>query len=328
MSPSATALAQPAAIAPARSASASCVLRAPPARSLALTKPHAEMRLQHARRAAGRAPASTDSRRSRRRAPSGGCRRRRWPSRRSPGWPRWPDRCASRRVASRPSRSLIFRSMKMTSGRCSRASSIASTPPAAVITLTPALSSRLARMRRFAVLSSTTSAVTLLAWRQPRVERRQRDVVPVALARRRRAAATSGSVKQNRLPSPGTLSTCELAAHLPDQMIADRQAEPGAAGGRAALRLRERLEDLRQRLGLDADARCRSPRSAGAGRRPQRSPAAPRRPRVNLMALPSRLSSTWRRCRPSSTTPARHVVGDRHRQPQPFALGRFGDDVR
>ena len=46
------------------------------------------------------------------------------------------------------------------------------------------------------------------------------------------------------------------------------------------------------------------------------------------MALPSRLSSTCRRCRPSSTTRARHVGGDAHRQPQPFPLGRFGDDVR
>ena len=65
-----------------------------------------------------------------------------------------------RRVASRPSRSLILRSMKMTSGRWARASSMASRPPAAVMTLTPALSRRLASIRRLAVLSSTTSAVS------------------------------------------------------------------------------------------------------------------------------------------------------------------------
>ena len=67
---------------------------------------------------------------------------------------------ASRRVAEKPSRSAILTSMKITSGRWSRARAMPSSPPVAVITCRPALSSRLARMRRLTVLSSTTSAVT------------------------------------------------------------------------------------------------------------------------------------------------------------------------
>ena len=109
-------------------------------------------------------------------------------------------------------------------------------------------------------------------------------------------------------------------------MIADGETQPGAAGGRAGLGLREGREDLGQRLRLDAgagvadlEAQARPSARVIASRT---SPAA-----VNLIALPSRLSSTWRRCRPSRTTERGTSGLDRRRQPQPFPLGGFGDDV-
>ena len=52
-----------------------------------------------------------------------------------------------------------------------------------------------------------------------------------ASAARRLAAATAAPGSENRkvLPSPGTLSTVDLAAHQLDQLPRDGEAEAGAA---------------------------------------------------------------------------------------------------
>ena len=63
-------------------------------------------------------------------------------------------------------------------------------------------------------------------------------------------------VNQNVEPAPGADSTWMFAAHHLHQLLADREAEPGAAvlaGGRA-VGLREFIEDPRLRLAADADA--------------------------------------------------------------------------
>ena len=103
------------------------------------------------------------------------------------------------------------------------------------------------------------------------------------------------------------------------QLRRDRQAEAGAAvlARRRAVGLRERLEDrcclLRRRC------RCRCRVTAKCSRAPLGRPARPSTPTVdrhrrlrsvNLIALPTRLISTWRSRTGSPTSDARHVGGD------------------
>ena len=75
-------------------------------------------------------------------------------------------------------------------------------------------------------------------------------------------------MNQKRLPCAEHALDLQLATHRRDQMMADGQAQPGAAGGGARLGLRERLEDLRQRFGLDADAGVADLEAADVRRRP------------------------------------------------------------
>ena len=109
-------------------------------------------------------------------------------------------------------------------------------------------------MRRLAVLSSTTRAVS----RSPGASLASSGgtaVSSVLMSRTRRLAALD---ERQREPEPASLAEdaldLQVAAHLRDQMIADGETQARAAGRRAGLRLREGGEDLRQRLRFDADA--------------------------------------------------------------------------
>ena len=94
-----------------------------------------------------------------------------------------------------------------------------------------------------------------LAGREPGVERRHGGFEVVdAPSASPACPGRSGSVNQNRLPSPSDALDLQLAAHLRDQMIADGETQARAAGRGAGLGLREGGEDLRQRLRLDAGA--------------------------------------------------------------------------
>ena len=156
--------------------------------------------------------------------------------------------------------------------------SMPSMPPVAVITCRPALSSRLARMRRLTVLSSTTSAVTCCPGASRAYERRRRSV------RRVRRRVIVGAHQRQREVEAAALADaccrrCRSDAHAAQQVPADRQAEPGAAGGRARFGLRERVEDLVELLRLDAGAgvadrrtSARSPSCGDLERAPRPSP--------------------------------------------------------
>ena len=102
---------------------------------------------------------------------------------------------------------------------------------------------------------------------------------------------------------------------------------PVPPSSRARSRLTERLEDRAQVLGFDPDAGVdhveTQPRPAAPA--PIRSSTSPCG--VNLIALPSRLRSTWRRCRPSSTTRGGDVSSMSRRERQPLALRPLLDDV-
>ena len=106
------------------------------------------------------------------------------------------------------------------------------------------------------------------------------------------------TVKLKVLPAPGALSTPISPPISCDQLLADRQAQAGAAvlARRRVVGLRERLEQLAGLLVGQADAGVAAPRSAAACRsaRARRlRPSASISPRsVNLTALPTRLFST------------------------------------
>ena len=90
----------------------------------------------------------------------------------------------------------------------------------------------------------------------------------------------------------------DLAAHQPDQLPADRQPQPGAAvlAGGGGIGLAERAEDLRLGLLRDADAGVGDLEAQlSLARRCARTRTMTSPRSVNLMALPTRLISTWRR---------------------------------
>ena len=81
---------------------------------------------------------------------------------------------------------------------------------------------------------------------------------------RSRRTTGSGRRSWNRKvdPRPTVLSTCEPAAHEPDEPVGDGEPEAGAL--LAALRLHERVEDVGEPVRRDARGRCRAPRSSSA----------------------------------------------------------------
>ena len=110
-------------------------------------------------------------------------------------------------------------------------------------------------------------------------------------ARRRAATADTGSGSSTRtvVPSPQRALDADRPAHRLDELLADHEPEPGAPGAPLA-GLGERAEEPRAILGGDADALV-GDREASAPRvdAERHSPAS-----VNLIALPTRLPSTWR----------------------------------
>src|SRR5207302_6832576 len=84
--------------------------------------------------------------------------------------------------------------------------------------------------------------------------RRRRHAPP-----RTRAVGDEPDGEPERRPAPGLARDADLPAHQPDELLADRQPEPGAAElpRRRAVALRKRLEEPRGLLGRDADARVR-----------------------------------------------------------------------
>ena len=183
---------------------------------------------------------------------------------------RSPHPRVSRRVASSPSRSAIFKSMKITWGRCLRASAMASWPPAAVITRTPALSSSVARIRRLTVLSSATSAITS----SPSASRASSGgAASVRVPRQRcptRPAPGRGRSRSGCLRPAGS-PPCSSPPILPMRCWLMVEAQARAAGRGARLGLGEGLENLARAPRARCRCRCRSPRTAAARRRPSRS---------------------------------------------------------
>ena len=115
-------------------------------------------------------------------------------------------------------------------------------------------------------------------------------------------------------PLAGLALDPDAAAHQLDQAGGDREAEAGPAvvAGRRAVGLGERLEDAAR--ASRAGCRCRCRRRRGGVRPPRRRPSpgstctttSPRS--VNLMALPTRLTTTWR-SRPASPSRASGTPG-------------------
>ena len=167
----------------------------------------------------------------------------------------------------------------------------------------------------------------LFAWRKPGIKR---WTGTVDIRRSAPAVLRRGNQrKREEEPAPFTWDAFDLqfASHLPDQVIADGETQTRAAGGGARLRLYECFENRPEGLGFDADARVADLEDE----RPLllRAIASCTSPvGVNLMALPSRLRSTCRRCRPSSTTHRGTSVPDRHRHPEALPVRRFGDNIR
>ena len=193
----------------------------------------------------------------------------------------------SRRVASSPSRSPILRSMKIDVGRCLRASAIASRPPAAVITRTPALSSR--RREDPAVHRAVVRDERrhVLAVGQPRVERRR------GAARRpmRRSRADAGRHERQVEVEPAALAragsrTRSSPPILRDEVLADGQAQARCRRPRRPTCVWVNASKIcAESPRARCRRRCRSPRTAAGRRRPSRSSSCTSPCGVNLMAL-------------------------------------------
>ena len=104
----------------------------------------------------------------------------------------------------------------------------------------------------------------------------------------------------------------DAAAHALDDAPGDREAEAGAAelARGAAVGLLEFAEDAGLLLGRDADAGVAHLERDLAGPAPRLDDDATPPLSVNLMALPARLSSTWRSRAASPMTRARQAVVD------------------
>ena len=91
-------------------------------------------------------------------------------------------------------------------------------------------------MRRLTVLSSATSAVRSSPGASRASSGGSASSGVVAPASQSSSAATSGSAKIEAAALPGRALDLQLVAHRLDQVMADRQAQPGAAGGGARRR--------------------------------------------------------------------------------------------
>ena len=181
-----------------------------------------------------------------------------------------------------------------------RASSIASMPPAAVMTRNAGAFEQAGQNCPVGRAVVDDQRRQRLAGREPA---RRAAAAPASMSGPLGASRPAIEWQREREPAaaPGTLSTSSRPPMPAIRWSRDREAEAGASGCGAGLRLRERCKDLRERLRLDADARVADLEAqvcvVDASTLSRTSPAL-----VNLTALPSRFSSTWRRCRPSTTT--------------------------
>ena len=111
------------------------------------------------------------------------------------------------------------------------------------------------------------------------------------------SAGGSGTMARKLEPSPGALSTSMRPPMRSTMRREIARPEPGAAelAGRAAVGLLEFAEDARLLLRRDADAGVAHLEDdfSAAGPASTMTPTPP--VSVNLMALPARLSSTWRK---------------------------------
>jgi hypothetical protein len=151
-----------------------------------------------------------------------------------------------RRVASTPSITGICTSISTRSNPPRDASSTASAPSSANTTSCPCRPSMSPSRSRLSSMSSASSS------RSGRTEAGSKPARPDATAASPTSSATSN---QNRLPTPGALSTPISPAHGLDQPLADRQPEPAAAvaaRGRA-VRLGEGPEQPRRLPGRHPD---------------------------------------------------------------------------
>ena len=217
----------------------------------------------------------------------------------------------SRRVASSPSITGITLSISTRSGCSVRACSSASLAVVGLEHLEAQRPSSSTSIARFAghVVDHQHPACAAPRSRSARGRRGAAASTP---------GTTTGSSQiepERGCPGPARLSHLDVAAHQPHQLPADGQAQAGAAcAALRVARLLERLEDRSSCSSARCRCRCPPPRSAGAprpagARRVAR--AASRCPRsVNLTALSSRLSSTWRRRFSSACTTGRQVGRD------------------
>ena len=109
------------------------------------------------------------------------------------------------------------------------------------------------------------------------------------------AAGRAAASTMKLVPTPTLALDRDRAAVHVDDRAHDRQPEAAAAaarlvGPRAAV---EPLEDLRQLVRRRCRRRCRGPRSGRRRRRPRRSTSTEPPRGVNLIALPTRLVTTW-----------------------------------
>ena len=155
--------------------------------------------------------------------------------------------------------------------------------------------------------------------------RQTREAAPAPRARRGRALLLlEGHLEVERAALARLALDPDLAAHQLDQPAADGEAEARAAvaAGRRAVGLREALEDeppgwsVGMPMPVSRTARRISERASSSRSATSAVDVTATSPRsVNLMALPTRLSSTCRmrsgvadRCRPGSV--GRHVAGE------------------
>ena len=153
--------------------------------------------------------------------------------------------------------------------------------------------------------------------------RRQDDARRAGSSARRRTTA-NGTGSGTRCPGRARTRRPARRPSIVDQPARDREAEPGAAEPPRGRRvgLGERLEQLRELLGRDADAGVAhldaQQRDAVVGALGRRRAPRPRRAAVNLIALASRLVSTWRsRCSSPRSVAGHRVVDVQRRARRP-----------
>ena len=144
-------------------------------------------------------------------------------------------------------------------------------------------------------------------------------------ARPRLRSRGSGTMARKVEPLAGHAFDLDAAAHALDDAAGDRKPQAGAAElpGRAAVGLLEFVEDARLLLRRRCRCRCRAPRTRSRSLPAPASTTTLTPPvSVNLMALPARLSSTWRSRVTSPSTRSGSRSSTSEAISRPFACAR------